>query len=257
FRGARLVARGALRRARRDVRGARLALAHACALRDPRDRARAFSARAAPGTGGLVAERLEPGDRRGTGTEGGSEPAGRPLARAEAGPGPRTGAGACPRDRVRDCPLAPVRTGPRRRALPPRARTQARRARLALAARGRRVPGRRASPRLRVPALARVPGARRPARRGRPRERRPARVVAPRSRSLSGHLRGWPGSLSLGGARLGRARRDPRARGARRGQRRVAPGAQPAGDRGAVSPSGGRARARLLGPAAAARLARP
>ena len=132
----------------------------------------------------------------------------------------------------------------RRRALPPRARPEARRVRLALARGRQRVRGRRPPSRLRVPALARLP---RPRREGRlPRSRRGRRCTRRRCwRRWRCSSRTRPAGRSSGGS----ARRSPsscgagRRDGARARPRRRLHGARAAGDGLAPDPAARRARA--------------
>ena len=191
-----------------DVRGARVALARA----DPARRARA--------RGGAVR-------------------------RAQAGRGVSLGGlDARARDRGRDLAVVGLALR-RRRLLPHGARAEAARARLALAALGRRVPRRRPAPGLRVPALARRDGPARAAggRRGSLDDpARPDRVAAALARvRLRGRNDALP--LALGGrgdgARRVRAAR-PRARARRRLQL-----ARTAGDRLPRARAPGAAGARL------------
>ena len=117
------------------------------------------------------------------------------------------GIGRARRRRPRCAPVGDRGSRPRRRALPSRPHPQARRLRLAVAARGRRVQGRRAAPRLRVPALARLARPCRRARARRPDEGRPPRAEHPRAarararvrdgRRPSSARRGWGSRRSL------------------------------------------------------------
>ena len=95
----------------------------------------------------------------------------------------------------------------RRRVLPPRARAQARRLRLDLAAEPGRVQGRRAPPGLRVPALARPGRARLQARRRRPDPGRAARADRADAAVVPAHLRVRRRALPLALGRAGDAAR--------------------------------------------------
>ena len=105
--------------------------------------------------------------------------------------------------------LARRREHRRRRALPPRARPEAGRVRLALARGRQRVRGRRAPSRLRVPALARLPRPRREGRLPRSRRGRAARGDGAGAGGAAGRVRGRLGALPAG--RPG-GRRRPRRR---------------------------------------------
>ena len=122
--------------------------------------------------------------------------------------------------------------GAGRRALPPRARAQARGARRALARGGRRVRGREPPPRLRVPALARAARAHRADQRHRLRAGRPPPAFDPRPDRRARRVRGGVGALphgvgrrrggrSLGRDRLLRARERRRLPDARAPRERV------------------------------------
>ncbi len=145
----------------------------------------------------------------------------------------------------RPLPVARRGIGRGRRAIPPRADTEARLLRRPLVARRRRVRGRRAASGLRLPALARLRRGRREGERHGSGARRPAPALAPRAARRGRRLRGRLGALPQD---VGGGRRCGRSSGAR------VPGAgawglvsvsRPALDRRRPAPRSGRARARV------------